>query len=284
MTLVLVHGGVSTRAPDGGLPSLRACFDGPLPGSAVDAVEHAVRVMEDDPLLNAGWGAVLTTAGTAELDAGIADGSTGAFGGVATVRVRHPVSLARRVLEDTPHVLLSGDGAMALAGGMEILSGTTEAQRSRWERARAEGVLGAGHYGRPGADTVGAVAVGDDGSLAAASSSGGVFGKLPGRVGDACIFGAGVYASGAAAVVGTGIGEAFIETLAAAHAGALIEGGADPADACAEAVARVYAHRRVSAGLLALDRRGRAGAAFRGQTWAVEGPEGPLEARCLGPV
>ena len=280
MTIVFAHGGVSARSPEGGPPSLAHCFHDAEPArSALDAVELAVRALEDDEELNAGFGAVLTLDGRVQLDAGISDGASGAFGGVATVTVRHPVTLARRVMEQTPHVLFSQEGAMALAGGMERLDTTTAAQRRRWERAKREGVLDAARYPSPeSADTVGAVALGDDGALAAASSSGGVFGKMPGRVGDACIFGAGVYASSSAAVVGTGIGELFIETLAAARAGRLIEDGMHPRKACEKVIALLGERRTTSAGLLALDAEGRAGAAYRGRSLPVEGPDGPLEA------
>lgn len=284
MSLVFVHGGVSAHTPAGGIPSLGSCLgEAVLAASALDAVEMATRALEDDPALNAGFGAVLTLEGRIELDAGIADGATGSFGGVATVSVRHPISLARLVMDRTPHVLLSESGAMAFADEMETLTTTTDVQLQRLEAARTAGVLDAAHYASPEtADTVGCVALGDDGRLAAASSSGGVFGKMPGRVGDACIFGAGVYASPGAAVVGTGIGEVFVETLAAGRAGRLIEDGMHPLEACERTISVIDEHRKVSAGLLALDTGGRQGAAYRGGSWAVEGPRGPVEPSRVG--
>jgi beta-aspartyl-peptidase (threonine type) len=249
---------------------------------ALDAVEAAVRVLEDDPRLNAGYGAVLNLAGAVELDAGISDGATGRSGGVGNVAVRHPVSLARRVLEETPHVLLTGTGAAAFGAAMEEVEVAPE-ERRRWEEAKEQGRLDVARFGDPGeVDTVGAVACAPGGGLAAASSTGGVFGKMPGRMGDSAIFGAGHYASRAAAVVGTGVGEMFLETLACARAGLLIEAGAHPQEAC-EGVIRLLGERAaLPAGLLALDARGRAGAAFRGGSWDVEGPEGPFEAVRLG--
>jgi isoaspartyl peptidase/L-asparaginase-like protein (Ntn-hydrolase superfamily) len=118
-----------------------------------------------------------------------------------------------------------------------------------------------------------------DGRLAAGSSTGGVFGKLSGRVGDAPIFGAGLYASESVAVVGTGVGELFLETLACLRVALLVEDeGALPQDACERVIKWVGERRSVSAGLLALDRSGRVGAAFRGGSLAVEGPDGPVEA------
>jgi isoaspartyl peptidase/L-asparaginase-like protein (Ntn-hydrolase superfamily) len=150
---------------------------------------------------------------------------------------------------------------------------------ARWEEARAEGRLDTARFGDPvEVDTVGAVALGEDRDLAAASSTGGVFGKMPGRMGDSAVFGAGHYASRAAAVVGTGVGEMFLETLACARVGLSIEAGAHPQEAC-EGVIRLLGERApLPAGLLALDRTGRVGAAFRGGSWDVEGPDGPVGA------
>lgn len=277
MSVVFVHGGVA------GVSKQRVSLaDGVSRGvvreRALDAVEDAVIALEDDPALNAGYGAVLNLAGAIELDAGISDGVTGRAGGVGNVTVAHPVTLARLVLEETPHVLITGAGAAALGTGMDPVRPAPE-EVARWEEARAEGRLEVARFGDPvEVDTVGAVALGDDGGLAAASSTGGVFGKMPGRMGDSAIFGAGHYASKGAAVVGTGVGEMFLEALACARAGMLIEAGAHPQEAC-EAVVRLLGERAsLPAGVLALDRSGRYGAAFRGGSWDVEGPEGPVEA------
>jgi beta-aspartyl-peptidase (threonine type) len=274
---VLVHGGVSggrRRGPPSLSHALPAALDS---GRALDAVEAAVRALEDDPALNAGFGSVLNLDGDLELDAGIVDGSTGRCGAVANVRVAHPVSLARRVLEETPHVLMTGPGAMAFAGAMPVLAETTPEQRARWRRARARGELGAGHYGRADeVDTVGAVALDYNGDLAAGSSTGGVFGKMPGRVGDSPILGAGFFASERVAVVGTGVGELFLETLACRRVGALVEDGLDPQAACEAVIDLLGRRSALAGGVLALDRAGRAGAAFRGGSWVVEGPAGGL--------
>jgi beta-aspartyl-peptidase (threonine type) len=274
MALVFVHGGVSGVERD--RPSLaKAVAAGIGARSAVDAVEDAVVVMEDDPALNAGFGSVLNRDGRVELDAGLADGAGGRFGGVAATTVQNPIRLARRVLEDTPHVLVAGAGADALGKDMPMIPGTTATQLQRWEDARAAGRLNRHDYAAPEhVDTVGAVALDDDGKLAAGSSTGGVFGQLPGRVGDSPIFGAGVYASPAAAVVGTGVGELFLRSLASARACRLIEEGAEPQRACELVLAELGEIARLSAGLLALDRKGRVGAACRGASWAVEGPAG----------
>ncbi|HEX2235081.1 MAG TPA: isoaspartyl peptidase/L-asparaginase, partial [Actinomycetota bacterium] len=143
--------------------------------------------------------------------------------------------------------------------------------------AWAEGRLDPDHFGRADeVETVGAVALDDAGRLAAASSTGGVRGKMPGRVGDSPVFGAGLYASGAAAAVGTGVGELFLEGLACFRVGRLIEEGADPQGACEEVIALLGGRSGVAAGVLAIDAGGRVGAAFRGGSWAVEGPGGAL--------
>ncbi len=281
MALVFVHGGVAGVAKPHRVSLAKGVARALLRERSLDAVEDALVALEDLPELNAGFGAVLNLAGTVELDAGISDGATGRAGGVGNVGVRHPITLARRVLEETPHVLITGAGAAALGVDMEP-AGAAPEERARWEEARAEGRLEIARFGDPvEVDTVGAVALGDAGDLAAASSTGGVFGKMPGRMGDSAIFGAGHYASRAAAVVGTGVGEMFLETLACARTGLLIEGGAHPQQAC-EAVVHVLGGRALlPAGILALDRRGRHGAAYRGGSWDVEGPDGPLEAARL---
>ncbi|MBA3349156.1 MAG: isoaspartyl peptidase/L-asparaginase [Actinobacteria bacterium] len=276
MNFVCVHGGVSGRNREK-LPSLAGCRRaGQGAARALDAVEASVRSLEDNPELNAGFGSVLNRRGQIELDAGLADGHTGRFAGVAGVAVRHPISLARRVLEDTPHVLLIGDAAHEM-GRMERLESSTPEQHERWAQAEASGELALDRYGdSEHVDTVGAVVLDDTGHIAAGSSTGGVFGQMPGRVGDSPIFGAGVYASAEVAVVGTGLGELFMETLACFRAGALVEGGLDPQSACEKVIGYLGKIKPLEAGLLAIDADGRAGAAFRGGSWAVEGPEGPL--------
>jgi L-asparaginase / beta-aspartyl-peptidase len=276
-TLVYVHGGVSGNdKPPTSLA--HALVKAVVAASALDGAEEAVCRLEDDPELNAGWGSVLNHDGAIELDAGIADGATGRAGGVVGVRVRHPISLARRVMTSTPHVLMAGEGAMALGESMDMLEGTTERQIERYKRALAEGGLESHHYGSDEhVDTVGAVALDSSGHLAAASSTGGVFGKLAGRVGDSAIFGAGTYASAEAAVVGTGVGELFLESLASARTARLIEEGAHPQAACERVIAYLGTRSDAPAGLLALGVNGEVGVAYRGAAWAVEGPNDPLD-------
>jgi L-asparaginase / beta-aspartyl-peptidase len=290
MAIVYVHGGVAgvrrgSRAALG--PAVSAGADAE---SALDASETAVRMLEDEPTLNAGYGAVLHREGGIELDAGLVDGASGRWAGVAGVDLAHPISLARIVLEQTPHVLITGMGAQALAEqkGLPRLHRSTPEQHSRWESARLDGSLEATTFAHPEhVDTVGAVALDELGNLAAASSTGGVFGKLPGRVGDAPIFGAGIYADEDIAVAGTGVGELFLETLACLRVAHFMEDGLDIQAACERGIKmlRERGEQRathnagsVSAGLLALGRDGALGAAFAGATWHVEGPGGPVSA------
>lgn len=182
-------------------------------GSAVDAVEAAVRALEDDPLFNAGRGAVFSADGRNELDASIMHGRTRAAGAVAGVmRTKNPVALARRVMEVGPHVLLAGEGADAFAAsqGFEQVEPAYFRTEERWAQfetsARHEGFDRGMKYG-----TVGAVARDADGHLAAATSTGGITGKRWNRVGDTPIIGAGTWADDrSCAVSATGSGEEFL--------------------------------------------------------------------------
>lgn len=279
MPLVIAHGGVSGTERHPGPLGHAPASGGSVP-TALDAVELTVRGLEDQPGLNAGFGATLTSARTIELDAGLMDGATGAAGSVAGVAVRHPITLARRVLECTPHVLMIGTGAMALAAGMEMVHDTTPEQHERWARAEAAGSLNA--YGIPDhVDTVGALALDDEGNLAAASSTGGVFGKLPGRVGDAPIVGAGFYAGRAAAAVGTGVGEVFLRTLACREVVRSVEEGVAVQDAADRLIRFLRTVADITCGILVLDADGAVGAAYRGAGWRVETSNEPIEAHRL---
>jgi beta-aspartyl-peptidase (threonine type) len=201
-------------------------------GSAVDAVEAAIRVMEDHPVFDAGRGSHLNRDGEVELDAGIMDGRTLMAGAVAGVKhIANPISLARSVLYDSEHVFLVGPGAerFAQARGLELCDNAAlivEREQAAWEQRRAEEdarrAAGAAAH-MPGAefrtspgDTVGTVALDADGNLAAGNSTGGTFYKHPGRVGDTPIIGCGLYADnllGAAAC--TGWGEQIMKTVLA---------------------------------------------------------------------
>ena len=287
MTIVFVHGGVSGSRVEPVSDLGPAVVAGVREASALDAVEQAIRVLEDDPALNAGYGSVLHRAGGLELDAGIADGR-GNAGAVATVDFSHPISLARVVMERTPHVLMTGAGAhdLGVGHGLERLERSTPEQHERWKAAKARGHLDDSDFARPEhVDTVGAVALAGGGELAAGSSTGGVFGKLPGRVGDAPVLGAGFYADETVAVVGTGVGEEFLLTQACRRVAELLSQGTEVQSACEDVIELIQQRRGVSrgegpvaAGLLALDREGAMGAAFAGASWQVHGPDGPVDA------
>ena len=186
--------------------------------SALDAVEAAVRVLEEDPCFNAGRGSVLTATGCIELDAAIMDGRTRRAGAVSGLRTtRAPVSLARRLLEQGPHVFLSGHGADDFARDHEFEQVDNgwfvipERRRQLDELLAADGFDDEVKYG-----TVGAVAVDLEGHVAVATSTGGLTAKRWGRVGDSPLIGAGTYADDrSAAVSATGSGEFFIRAVAA---------------------------------------------------------------------
>jgi len=187
-------------------------------GSSLDAVEQVIRLLEDDPLFNAGRGAVLNAKGEHELDASIMDGRDLSCGAVASVRtVKNPISLARLVMTKTRHVLLAGDGAEKFADEMNVERAPADYFRTQqrieeWQRKKQEAEKAAAgkdcdsHMG-----TVGCVALDTHGNLAAGTSTGGLSFKKYGRIGDSPIIGAGTYANNKTCAVScTGVGEEFI--------------------------------------------------------------------------
>ncbi|KWN63507.1 isoaspartyl peptidase/L-asparaginase family protein [Burkholderia ubonensis] len=246
-------------------------------GSALDAVSVAVRMLEDCPLFNAGRGAVYTADGTHELDAAIMDGATLAAGAVCCVtRVRNPVLAARRVMEASEHVMFAGAGADAFAAahGLELVEPGyfgTEARHAQWLKTRdAAGALldhdaatfafGDGAPLDPDRKhgTVGAVARDLHGHVAAATSTGGITNKQPGRVGDSPIIGAGCYADDATcAVSSTGTGEMFIR-LATAHdvAAQIAYRGVSVAEAAYDVVMNKLPRIAGRGGIIAVDAHG----------------------------
>jgi beta-aspartyl-peptidase (threonine type) len=210
-------------------------------GSAVDAAAAAMRLMEDDETFNAGSGAVLNRSGEVELDAAIMDGATLAAGAVAVVKgIANPVDLARRVMERSGHVLLTGEGALAFAReqGMAICSTESlivERERRRWKSAKQSDSKRVTHESTLSfgpSDTVGAVARDEDGHLAAAASTGGTLGKLPGRVGDSSLVGCGLYADDRlGAAVSTGRGEEIIRVVMAQRAVDMVGSGSPAREA-----------------------------------------------------
>jgi len=189
-------------------------------GSSLDAVEAAIRVLEDDPLFNAGRGAVFTADGRNELDASIMDGATRKAGAVAGVtRTRNPISLARAVMEKSPHVMLARDGAdrFSVEQGLPQVEPEYFRTEERWQQLLDWRRDHAAELDRTHSrGTVGAVAIDVNGHVAAGTSTGGMTGKRWGRVGDSPIVGAGTYAAdGNCAVSATGSGEYFIRASAA---------------------------------------------------------------------
>ena len=276
MSLIMVHGGAGTERSNECLAALRqAALAGwqALDRGTVDAVERAAISMEDDPLFNAGYGSVLNLEGEVEMDASVMDGASGRCGAVAALKsVRHPVSVARQVMEQTPHVLLAGTGAVrfARAIGWPEFDPVTEYQRSAWRRA-ITGCQGSSkdrsNSHRSGGDTVGCIAVLGS-QAAAASSTGGIFLKLPGRVGDTPVVGGGILATNIGAAICTGDGEAFIEIRGAGAALDLLERGASAAEAAQEVIIRLN-RRRAAGGILVADTAGNAAAAHNGQCFPV---------------
>jgi len=224
--------------------------------SALDAVESAVMALEESGLCVAGRGSAPNTAGEVELDASIMDGASGKAGAVCAVRdLVHPVRAARRVMEHTDHVMLAGSGATAFARD-EALA-LVENPASYYvlpdgvDRADIEAGAGAAH------GTVGAVALDREGQLAAATSTGGTFGKRPGRVGDTPLIGPGSWADREVAISSTGVGEAFILAGGAGDIAARLRYGGAALEPACEAMLDTVRHHGGDGGVIAIDRTGR---------------------------
>lgn len=298
--LILVHGGAGTladdlhdsavagaqRAAEAGLARLRAAEANDEPDACVEAAIAAVRVLEDDPSFNSAHGACMTAEGEFEVDAGIMRSRDLATGAIASVRdLADACVVARAVMDHSRHALLVGEGArrFALAQGVgrfgRNLVWTAKAQ-DRWERVRA-GILD----GDNRADTVGAVVRDHRGELCALGSTGGVLLKLPGRVGDTPIIGAGFYAHPElGAAVATGVGEALMQRVACHELLRRVAAG-QPAQAAAQALcAEIHAASGAAVGLLAIDPEGRPAIAHASEhmAWAIAGPERAVHAQLSG--
>jgi len=273
-----VHGGAGVLPPADMTPDREAAYHAALArvlqagekvlaadGTALDAVTAAVTALEDEPLFNAGRGAVFTHAGTHEMDAAIVDGQGRRAGAVAGIcGPRNPVHLARAVMERTDHVMMIGEGALAIgrAAGLAFEEEGYFLTEERWHslqetlRMQAEGTLDDDPSRRHG--TVGAVARDRAGNLAAATSTGGMTAKRAGRVGDSPIIGAGTFADNATcAVSATGDGEAFIRRVAAHEIDARMRlSGHSLAEAAHHVVQVDLAAHEGSGGLIAVGRDG----------------------------
>lgn len=267
---LIVHGGAGAD-PKGGREELRAGIEQAVHagwerlaagGSSLDAVEAAVCAMEDHPRFNAGRGSVLTSAGTVEMDASIMEGDGLTNGAVGCVSgVRHPITLARRVLEAGRHCLFVAEGALAQARALGVplcdpAELVLEHQRRRLQETQA--------------GTVGAVALDRAGVIAAATSTGGTSGKLPGRVGDSPLIGCGTYAESTLGGVScTGDGEAIIRVVLARRTLEIMKSVGDPKHACQVALDVLVEEGRGGGGLIAVDWKGRIG-------WAHSTPLMPV--------
>jgi len=295
---LIAHGGAGGRAPLAERPARRRGLLAAVArgaevlrngGAALDAVIATVVALEDDPLFNAGYGSVLTTEGRVEMDAAVmvADrksagvtapgGSpeTGTHllraGGVVLVsRVRNPILAARAVMDRTPHVLLGGVAAERLArkAGLRMCRPEqliSQRARERWlalMEARRAAAIADGH------GTVGAVAVDAHGCLAAATSTGGVAGKMPGRIGDSAIIGAGLFANALGAASATGAGEAIMK-VALCREAVVALGRGRPDDAARRAISAMYTQTRGEAGIVLVDAHGRFGYAHNAHAMEI---------------
>ena len=273
---IAIHGGAGTILRETMTPDLQLQYEQGLQdalnagyamltagGTAIDAVEAAVASLEDFPLFNAGRGAVFNHIGHHEMDAAIMDGSNLAAGAVCCIsRVKNPISVARAVMEHSPHVMLCGEGAGEFARSMNMKFEDDEyfytAQRySQWQDALKEDRVQLDHTDKK-FGTVGAVALDMKGNLAAATSTGGLTNKKYGRIGDSPVIGAGTYANNdTCAISCTGVGELFIRSVVAHDISCLIQyKGLSLAGACNEVVHQKLVRIGGEGGLIAIDRHG----------------------------
>lgn len=239
-------------------------------GSALDAVEAAIRYLEDDPVFDAGVGAWLNAAGEVELDAIIMDGETLDNGAVAAIQhIRNPISVARRVMEHTPHSLIVGHGAEQFAAAQgfplcdesELLTGH-ELERWKIIKGKTNYRVEESFRGTP-RGTVGAVARDKDGHLAAGTSTGGTPNKLPGRVGDSPLIGCGCYADDVSAgASATGWGESIMKVVLCKMACDLAANGADAQSAAEKSIGVLADRVQGLGGVIVIDQQGRIGQAF----------------------
>ncbi len=290
--VVVVHGGAG-RVPEARRAAHAAgCREAALAGldvlrrggGALDAVQAAVEALESNPTFNAGTGACLDAEGRIRLDASIMEGAGLRAGAVAALPpFEHPVAIARAVLEDGRHLLYVGEAAARWAEAHGFEPSTLEAMRT----AAAEELLERFRRGQAveewAGDTVGAVARDAEGRLAAATSTGGTVGKLPGRVGDTPIVGAGTYADNLlGACSTTGLGESIIRAVLARDAVDRLCGDAPPQEGAEAAIERLAARTGGRAGLILVDRIGRVGMAWNTETMshAVARLDGEVRSGC----
>jgi L-asparaginase / beta-aspartyl-peptidase len=274
---LIVHGG-AWDIPD---EAIEACKAGCLRalhagysiltngGHALDAIQAAITILEDDPVFDAGYGSHLNLDGYVECDAIVMDAATLRAGSVAGLRrIKNPIQAARVVLEQCPHMMLIGQGAeqfavdhgVPLCDPEELIS---SAEREAWERCRRDSHAAEHHRGHE-QGTVGAVALDEQGRLFAATSTGGTCCKLPGRVGDSPLIGSGCYADHeTGAVSSTGYGEAIMKVVLAKTACDFLRpAGSTPTRAAQAAVQLLVRRGKGTGGLILLDKNGNPGFAF----------------------
>ena len=282
MVAIIVHGGAGTIRKEERIPkviegvraAVLAGWRELKRGSALDAVEEAVKALEDNPIFNAGTGSVLTLDGRVEMDAAIMRGKTLEAGAVAGIwGVKNPISVARKVMEKTDHVLLIGDGAVKFARllGFEEYDPITEERLKQWEELRKK-LIEKGEtrhwkklnelikeYPEVLRSTVGAVAF-DGEEVVAGTSTGGVFLKMFGRVGDTPIIGGGTYANEVAGASCTGLGEVAIKLALAKSATDLVRLGLDAQSASDAAISLATKYfGKDTMGIIMVDARGNVG-------------------------
>jgi beta-aspartyl-peptidase (threonine type) len=255
---IIVHGGAGAIKDDTLPARLDGCEEAARAGwrilerggSALDAAEAAVVILEDNPLFNAGTGSTLNSMGKVEMDAAIMEGESLRAGAVAAVSgIKNPIALARRVMEEGRHVMLACEGALLFARRIGFPECPPEAlvvDRARKHRDEKHG-------------TVGCVALDTSGNLAVATSTGGTFNKLPGRVGDSPLLGCGTYADDCGGVSCTGHGEAIMRVVLAKSAVEFMRQGVDATAAAQRAIALLSAKTGSTGGLIVIDQRGRIG-------------------------
>ena len=282
---IVVHGGAGDWNPAGKQieEAVRACAEAAEAGraillrggSALDAVEAAVNILEDCPVLDAGRGSYPNADGDVEMDALIMDGRDLSMGAIAAIRrVRHPISLARRVMLDSGHNFLVGVGAETFADSIDFPRCEMDELivKPRHESASVEPTPALG-------DTVGAVALDADGNLAAATSTGGTANKLPGRVGDSPLVGSGAYADNwTAAVSATGHGEDLMRVVISKRVCDFVAAGLSAGSACESAIRLLEERTGGEGGLIAVDERGGVGWAYntRAMPHAYAVDDGPV--------
>jgi L-asparaginase / beta-aspartyl-peptidase len=264
--VIVVHGGAGVRRLDKPGDQQLAVLEQALEAgyaqkTAFEAVVAAVVVLEDSPLFNAGRGSCLNAEGEIEMDASLMDGASLRAGGVAAVKhIRNPILAARAVMEKTRHVLLAGAGAERFAEAQGLKLEPAEYFRTEARLAALRKNL-KNHHG-----TVGAVALDSDGNLAAATSTGGYTGKMPGRVGDSPLIGAGTWADNrSCAVSGTGLGEAFIRAAVGHEVAARMRYLKQPLGRAAAAALAQVKTLGGDGGLIAVDRRGNVAMPFNSE-------------------